>query len=172
MAISFSAVVWTGAVCALAAGLTGHNLGRSRQRLNLDATRAPFAVLSHAHLPNASLTRADFHEASLDGADLENSDLSGANLQLANLVGARLRGARLCGTDLRATTLLGADLGQADLRGAIYDESTSWPDRFDPEAAGAVLGERIKLPFALEPRMLQEMPWHRSSRVSKTRPLD
>jgi uncharacterized protein YjbI with pentapeptide repeats len=51
----------------------------------------------------------------------------------AHLPGADLRGADLVGANLRE-----ADLTAADLTGAIADKNTTWPDGFDPVAAGVI----------------------------------
>jgi uncharacterized protein YjbI with pentapeptide repeats len=41
-------------------------------------------------------------------------------------------------TDLKGANLARADLTGADLRGARYDAATLWPERFAPQASGAV----------------------------------
>ena len=55
----------------------------------------------------------------------------GANLAGANLVGANLTRADLTGAPLREANLAGADL-----TGATANENTTWPEGFDPVAAG------------------------------------
>lgn len=62
-------------------------------------------------------------KANLTGADLEGANLEGANLRKANLTGADLEGARL---------------SEADLRRAKASEDTTWPEGFDPVAAGVI----------------------------------
>ena len=42
------------------------------------------------------------------------------------------------GAFLEAADLTGADLEGADLTGAIANEETTWPDGFDPKAAGVI----------------------------------
>lgn len=42
------------------------------------------------------------------------------------------------GVELFGANLRGVDLSGADFSGAIYNRDTSWPDGFDPVAAGAV----------------------------------
>lgn len=161
MAVSVRALVWTGCVCAVTSGLLTYQVGRNRQQLDLSATKAPFAVLARAQLSNARLTEADLRQADLFSADLEHSDLRAANLQHANLIRAHLRGATLCGADLRAATLDGADLADADLRGALYDEGTSWPDGFDPDASGAIRTVRLERRPVMSSRMTEDLPHHR-----------
>ena len=165
MAVSVKSLVWTGCICAVTTGLFTYQAGRSRQQLDLSSTRAPFAVLARAQLSNARLSAADLRQADLHSADLEQSDLHDANLQHANLIQARLRGATLCGADLRAATLDGADLADADVRGALYDEGTTWPDRFDPEASGAIRTVRLERRPAVSSRMTQDLPHHQHLRV-------
>ena len=53
-----------------------------------------------------------------EGADLEGANLSGANLQGANLEGADLQG--------------------ANFEGAKVNDDTTWPEGFDPVAAGVI----------------------------------
>ena len=67
---------------------------------------------------SANLSRANLREANLERANLEEADLAGANLG-------------------------GAWLGQANLEGAnLYrakaNEDTTWPEEFDPVAAGVI----------------------------------
>ena len=57
------------------------------------------------------------------------ADLGHANLRHANLRDANLRGANLGG----------ANLGDANLRGAVADEFTVWPGRFDHAARGVTV---------------------------------
>jgi hypothetical protein len=63
----------------------------------------------------------------------------GANLYGANLEEANLREARLTGVNLTDANLYSANLARANLSGATTDEVTvTWPDGFDPVAAGVV----------------------------------
>ena len=95
----------------------------------------------------------DFVDAKLDRVDLSGVNLSGADLSGAYLYGANLEGADLSQTTLIATTFFRANLDNADLRGANmerallvgatlsgtkYDDDTIWPDKYEPEAYGAV----------------------------------
>jgi hypothetical protein len=80
--------------------------------------REPHEVNGYMIGPGADLRRAD-----LFGADLEGADLSGANLNEANLYEADLGGALLSG---------------ANLIGATADKNTTWPEGFDPVAAGVI----------------------------------
>jgi hypothetical protein len=68
-------------------------------------------------------------------ADLEELDLTRAVLRHSTLAGARLARATLVEADLRGTDLSGVDLTGADLRGVVADETTTWPDGFNPAAA-------------------------------------
>ena len=90
--------------------------------------REPHEVNGYMIGPGADLRRAD-----LFGADLEGADLSGADLNEANLYEADLSGADLGGADLG-----GALLSGVNLIGARANKNTTWPDGFDPVAAGVV----------------------------------
>ncbi len=54
-------------------------------------------------------------------------------ISMANLEGANLAGAVFTQANLTRANLFGADL-----RWAIANEDTSWPEGFDPEAAGVI----------------------------------
>jgi hypothetical protein len=106
------------------------------------------ASLAGRDMSKANLFDADLRVANLSGANLRGADLGGANLREAilydaNLSGADLRQANLRGADLREAILRGANLSGANLSGANLDEAkwdngTTWPQGFDPVAAGAV----------------------------------
>jgi uncharacterized protein YjbI with pentapeptide repeats len=88
---------------------------------------------------NPKIVTPDLEDADLTGANLENYDLKHAALSNAVLVNANLRGADLTNANLRVADLTGADLTGAILTGARYDNRTTWPEGFDPVAAGAIL---------------------------------
>jgi uncharacterized protein YjbI with pentapeptide repeats len=106
------------------------------------------AIFDHAHLVSADLREvslfgarlrrcnlhlADFRNAMLQSAILEQSYLRGADLRGANLKDANFRGARLPGTFLEDAKVEGADF-----TGSRADRSTTWPEGFDPKAAGVI----------------------------------
>jgi hypothetical protein len=85
----------------------------------------------------------DFFGASLVEMGMRNAHLSGAIFKDAVvhncvLEGADLSGADLRGADLRESRLRGAILKDARLEGALYDQKTTFPDGFDPDAAGMI----------------------------------
>ncbi len=85
--------------------------------------REPHEVNGYMIGPGADLRRADLFGAGLEGADLSGADLNEANLYEADLNGSDLGGALLSG---------------ANLIGATANKSTTWPDEFDPVAAGVI----------------------------------
>lgn len=110
------------------ANLTGANLSR--------------ADLIGANLIGADLSRANLFRADLSRADLRGATLSGINLSATNLSEADLSGADLSGADLTGADVSGAKLHKATLHGVnlcviSYDDTTTWPEGFDPVAAGA-----------------------------------
>jgi uncharacterized protein YjbI with pentapeptide repeats len=125
------------------ADLRGANLAGA----NLREASLRGANLAGADLVVADLRKATLWEANLGGAKLSGADFSAATLNGANLVGAYLSedlyggdflvGASLRGAALRGADLRGANLGASALGEASYDDDTTWPDGFDPEAAGA-----------------------------------
>lgn len=92
--------------------------------------------LANARLTDATLLRADLRSILGHGLVAENADFRETDLTGADLTGARLSHARLDGADLRGATLRDADLAGARLHGAVCDETTVWPDRYDWRAAG------------------------------------
>jgi hypothetical protein len=68
--------------------------------------REPHEVNGYMIGPGADLRRADLFGADLEGVDLSGADLGGALLSGVNLIGARA------------------------------NKNTTWPDGFDPKAAG------------------------------------
>ena len=116
------------------------------------------AVLNATSLNGADLRDADPQGTAMELVSLFSVDLRGANLRRArlgcqdcnrvsflvnsNLKGADLRGAHFGNSFINATVFDEADLRGADLaathglpmslRGALYDDSTRWPERIDP----------------------------------------
>ena len=104
--------------------------------------------LFYRDLRGSSFAGADLSGANLQGCDLRHADFQDANLEGAGFYEADLRGAILKGAILRDARFPLAHLEGADLTGAIlentqlhatYDDSTKWPENFDPVRAGAVL---------------------------------
>ena len=127
--------------------------------LTLEAQTLVGADLSHskldyAYLPSTDLRRVNFSYATLHGANLSGANLCGANFERSSMMGVNLEGADLAGAHLCGAYLPGASLGQADLRFAVledaklryarYDETTVWPEGFDPRAAGAKLYSEVR----------------------------
>ena len=80
----------------------------------------------------------DFGSVDLSDRNLRDIDLSNADLSEATLTGAVLVGADLEGVNLEGANLTGAYLYAADLQDAKANEDTTWPDGFDPVAAGVI----------------------------------
>jgi hypothetical protein len=111
-------------------------------RVDLRAAFLHDARLSKANIRHANLARSQMLRVDLVGSDLTNIDLRQTNLQDARLTGANLRQAHLQKADLRGADLRGADLRGANLQGAQLegadltevraDDTTLWPDSFQP----------------------------------------
>ncbi len=111
---------------------------------HLTRTNLAQADLQEAHMVSTRLAGANLSEANLTRAHLEwsfmvTANLMGASLVGAQLVGSELRGANLAYTDLCGANLLDTRLTWSRLRDATYDETTLWPEGFDPISAGAVM---------------------------------
>jgi Pentapeptide repeats (8 copies) len=91
--------------------------------------------LSGEDMSTADLTGADLHGANLQGVLLRDADLPGANLTGADLTGANLHGADLCGADLSDVE----GLASVDFEYAFADETTVWPERFEPDGKVVIM---------------------------------
>ncbi|GAA4979985.1 hypothetical protein HD597_011904 [Nonomuraea thailandensis] len=102
--------------------------------VGIDLTRADLSGvrLAGAILADAVLYQADLRDAVLTGIIAEGADMRATDLSKADLRNANLRGARLDYSDLRGAALSGAVLTDASLKRVVFDESTVWPDGFEP----------------------------------------
>jgi len=121
--------------------LTGD--GRDLHGMDLSQVDLSNTSLSSADLHDSDLTATDFSGAYLPwinfrGAILKDANFQGANLAQAKFEGADLKNANLSETRLHAAKLDGVDLRSVNLQSALYNQLTTWPDGFDPEAAGAI----------------------------------
>ncbi|MEU8106761.1 pentapeptide repeat-containing protein [Nonomuraea muscovyensis] len=108
--------------------LTASSLvGADLTRTDLTGVRLADAILA-----DAILYQADLRDAVLTGIIAEGVDLRATDLSKADLRNANLRGARLDYSDLRGATLSGAVLTDVSLKRVVFDESTVWPDGFEP----------------------------------------
>ncbi len=128
--------------------LSGDPAGMQARLQGVDLFGVNFASLDlrKANFRGANLKRVVFWNTNLEGADLEDADLKHAVMEGANLKGAILKHTNLKGVNLEQCDLRGCDLSRAnidsaDFDGAVYDQSTRWPDHFDPGKAGAVFAE-------------------------------
>jgi hypothetical protein len=106
------------------------------------------AKIQYRELRGADFTEADLSYTNFQGSDLRTATFAGANLANTFFYAADLRGADLSNAQIDRTTFQKARLEGADLRAkslemsdlrATFDQSTRWPDGFDPAKAGAVL---------------------------------
>jgi uncharacterized protein YjbI with pentapeptide repeats len=121
-------------------------------------------------LADVSLQKIDFRGCIMDGICLENSDLTDSNMSGCNLywgilfyanftncnfVDAKLNGVSVTGANFTSANLCGADFGNdylgrptqlsgANFTDAVYDNSTVFPDNFDPTSSGLIRENRPK----------------------------
>jgi uncharacterized protein YjbI with pentapeptide repeats len=146
------------------ADLTGANLrGADLTRADLTGTS-----LRRTVLVETNLYQADLRDAVLAEAMAEEADLRGTDLTRADLTAAHLRQARLGFADLRGANLGDADLTEASLRGALADNDTTWPDGFDPAAAGVT--SRPDAPPIRPRNYKQAMAWPQNPGPDRTLP--
>ena len=142
------------------ANLNGSNFQKANmEKANLNFATLNFATLNKANLQNAilafttcrktnfsnaNLQNADFSNASLPNTKFINANLSYANLsnsvsQTANYSGANLSNANLqyakfYGANFSGANLENVDLSTVRLIGSEYDDSTKFPEGFDPNS--------------------------------------
>jgi uncharacterized protein YjbI with pentapeptide repeats len=118
------------------------------RRSNLKEAKLSEAYLSGAHLHEADLhtavlIKALLNDASMIQANLQDADISGGNLVGADLSCAALQGANL--SDAKCRPARTSEEGQDDktllVSEATYDNSTIWPEDYDPAAHSATLAE-------------------------------
>lgn len=129
---------------ALRAGLINEEdiTGLVMRDSDLKGTRLQYRNLSGADFSGSTITNGNFQGSDLRGANFRKADLTECGFYRSDLRGANLQGTQLAKTDFHAARLEGADLSDAilkdpDLR-ATYDDSTKWPEGFDPDKYGAV----------------------------------
>ena len=119
--------------------------GSDLMGVNLEGANLNLANLSDANLSCANLKYANLKSASVRGADLSSARLDSADLTFVlrrDDTKLDLGGASLFKATVRWVNLKGLDLSRTVLNDAIltksqYDNSTKWPDKFDPIVAGA-----------------------------------
>jgi uncharacterized protein YjbI with pentapeptide repeats len=138
----------------VAVNLNGLNLHRALLE-NKDIHDSSFlnTDLRGAFLANSNFSNCDFSEASLITAYLINSIIKNANLQRCKAFGCNFSGADLRNASLNDAEVNGADFSYCRLQGStmtckginmallqdvVYDDSTIWPQNFDPDKAGCL----------------------------------
>ena len=128
-----------------------HTVGEGDLRaVQLSGARLQRACLWGEHLEGADFRDADLTNAWLRAAVLRDADLRGANLRSANLIDADLRNA-----DLRGADLSQVGLGYTELGGAVFDDTTRWPDGFRPERRGCIRADGAQPNLPLPARAAQ-----------------
>ncbi|NJN74343.1 MAG: pentapeptide repeat-containing protein, partial [Limnothrix sp. RL_2_0] len=137
----------------------------SFKKCNLQDSNFQYTSLERTDFEKANLQKVDFRgmlfnertnfrQAKLQAADFSDLDFSRppifteANLHRTKFIGVNLRDlnlgqwdlteAKLCRANLINANLREAILTDADLTGAVYSDTTIFPEHFDPEAAGAL----------------------------------
>ncbi|MGO9973118.1 MAG: pentapeptide repeat-containing protein [Solirubrobacteraceae bacterium] len=140
--------------------LKGVNLsGTSLRGADLRSADLRRADLLAADLRGCRAVTADFSQCRLQGAAFDDALVAASNFSEALMTGASLRrcfaaecsfrgallpevdaaGAIFTDADFRGALLAGSNIADALVRGALADESTVFPDGYDPTAAGVKL---------------------------------
>ncbi len=118
--------------------------GALLEKANLEEAKLQGADLTQAHLQFVVLKKADLTNAVLEKADLTNALLLSASLNEAKLGHSILKGADLSNASLIKTDLRDADLTNVTLtetsnfQGAIYNQQTKFPAKFNPVNKGMI----------------------------------
>jgi len=131
-------------------GINVENANLSGMKLehgNLIAARLDGAVLSSSNFSNSDLTNAslrganltniNLRQTNLSGADMSGSILQNSDLYRANLNSSLLRGSNLIGVDLSKV----ADLNNAEFASSVYNQTTIFPEGFDPSKSKMYLAK-------------------------------
>ena len=92
------------------------------------------ANLQNANFSNASLSKTKFINANLSYANLSNTISETANYSGANLEGANLQYAKFYGANFSGANLENVDLSTVRFNRVEYDDSTKFPEGFDPSS--------------------------------------
>ena len=111
---------------------------------NLSETNFSKSVFHAANFEGANLTRTNFENSSLDGSYFFDVITNNTNLKSTYLNGAIFEGKFGPFTDLQKANVMGANFKNADmtnmnLSGAIYNEYTDFPYKFNPASKGMIL---------------------------------
>ena len=114
--------------------LTGANLSRNEVPAGVTGKAWPYGFADSYRAPR---WRARFSGATLDRANLDRivgwkGDFRGASLREASLVEADLTDADFTGADLTGADLTGSMLVGARFHAARWDDTTRWPEGFEP----------------------------------------
>lgn len=90
------------------------------------------SILVNSNFQGCDLRASDFRNSNLEGSRFYEADLRGVNFSDTNLGKVNFEQARLEGTNFTNANLEGCDLR------STFDETTIWPENFDPYKAGAV----------------------------------
>lgn len=92
------------------------------------------ANLQNADFSNANLTKTKFINANLSYANLSNTISETANYSGANLSNANLQYAKFYGANFSGANLENIDLSTVRFNRVEYDDSTKFPEGFDPKS--------------------------------------
>jgi pentapeptide repeat protein len=116
------------------ADLVDANLVYARlEGADLSKVIAPASNFSHTNMFGANFSGANLRIARFNDALLRSVSFRNADLWGACLAGANLSAADLCFANLRGVNFSNSQLPYYKLRDAIYDDSTIFPEGFDPE---------------------------------------
>jgi len=124
------------------------------KNVNLVGANLSFITLYGTNLQGANLQGANLKSAiiekkanqlgtNLQGANLQGANLSyvisaNTNLQGANLQGANLEGAKFYDANFSGANLENVDLSTVRFNRSEYDDSTKFPEGFDPNSKGMI----------------------------------
>jgi len=115
---------------------------------NLQDAILAFTTCKETNFSNANLQHADFSSANLSNTKFINANLSYANLSDtisetanytgANLSNANLQYARFYGANFSGANLQNVDLSTVRFNRVEYDDSTKFPEGFDPKSKNMI----------------------------------
>lgn len=116
--------------------------GISLCNLDLYNMNLVYRSLKGADFSNSNLSSSSLQGCDLRGSTFENANLESTQFYRADLRGAKFQKAKISYTKFEGARLEGADFSEAIIKHpnlkATYDDTTKWPEKFNPDDFGGV----------------------------------
>ncbi|MFV0394095.1 MAG: pentapeptide repeat-containing protein [Coprobacillaceae bacterium] len=129
--------------------LSGLNLhrailtGKSLKNSKLIRTDFRSASMQYTDLSNCNLTNSRFTFSESEGINLQNSNMerclaNNCDFRKANFTNTNMKDIILVNSHLHGAIVLGLNIETANIKGVKFDQSTVWPEGYNPLEHGAI----------------------------------